>query len=104
MAATTAQLLGLRIARRQANQHSLGRFKQVPDSKDPNTRFGPEYYAVCRYCDKAVIVYFPYDDDELIEQSLDPNDAQTVRSVCYGNPTETLMTVKIPKCVGENHE
>lgn len=74
---------GLRIARRKAvrkpHQHLLHRFQQTKDSKNPDTRWGPEYTAQCRYCGAYMTVYFD-DEDALEQQGYKPHDHIVVES------------------------
>lgn len=84
---------GLRRARRMAETkyHSLKRFRQTRDSKDPETTFGPEFVAECRRCGCYMIVYFASCREELEEQNLKPEDAIMVHSDTYGISSESYM-------------
>lgn len=87
---------GLRIAHRRARRkphlHILQHFKQTEDSKLPDTRWGPEYTASCRYCGAYMTVYFD-DADSLEQQGMKPEDHTKLESDAGDWHVERYMVI-----------
>ena len=87
---------GLRIAHRRARRnphlHILESFKQTEGSKDPDTRWGPEYSASCRYCGAYMMAYFDF-EEALLEQGYKLEDHIKLVSNAYGVPMERYMVL-----------